>query len=126
MPSRHCVKFDGVAARESAIGGVMRSRGQRAWSSTIRGLFTLAKRQRRRVGCDPPMARTTSTAARLVAPALPVEHVVRGRHEQAGATVLAPHALVARGGGAVVVVACDELSIVDPQLAVEEVELLDA
>ena len=43
--------------------------------------------------------------------------------ENAGAARLAPDALVARSRRTVVVVARDELALVDPQLTVEEMQL---
>src|SRR4051812_14949131 len=46
--------------------------------------------------------------------------------EHAGAAGLAPHAVVAGTRRAVVVVAGDKLALVDPQLTVEEMQLLDA
>src|SRR5439155_12518652 len=46
--------------------------------------------------------------------------------EDAGAAGLAPDALVARSRRTVIVVAGHELAFVDPQLAVEEMQLFDA
>src|SRR5690242_7242185 len=46
--------------------------------------------------------------------------------ENAGAARLAPDALVAGSRRTVVVVAGDELALIDPQLALEEMQLLDA
>ena len=46
--------------------------------------------------------------------------------ENAGAAGLAPDALVARSRRTVVVVAREELALVDPQLAVEQMQLFDA
>src|SRR5689334_14012498 len=47
-------------------------------------------------------------------------------HENAGTACLAPDALVARSRRAIVVVAWEELALVDPQLSVEEMQLFDA
>ena len=46
--------------------------------------------------------------------------------ENAGAASLAPDALVARAGRTIVVVAREELPLVDPQLTVKEIQLFYA
>src|SRR5437764_10037293 len=60
-------------------------------------------------------------------PAAPsAKDVFRAGDEDAGAARLAPDALVARPRRTVIVVAREELLLVDPQLTVEEMQLLDA
>src|SRR5438067_12474495 len=54
------------------------------------------------------------------------QNVLSAGHEYAGAARLAPDALVARPGRTVVVVAGHELALVDPQFAVEEMQLFYA
>src|SRR5215813_2278375 len=54
------------------------------------------------------------------------ENIFGARNENAGAACLAPDALVACSRRTVVVVAGEELSLVDPQLSVEEMQLFDA
>ena len=48
------------------------------------------------------------------------------RDENAGASGLAPNAVITGSGGTVVVVAGHELAIVDPQLTGEKMQLFDA
>jgi len=55
-----------------------------------------------------------------------LQDVAERSHEDARAARLAPHATVAGAGLAAVVVARIELPIVDPQFAVEQVQLFDA
>src|SRR5437764_6353560 len=52
-------------------------------------------------------------------------NVLDAGHEDAGAARLAPDALVARSGRTVIVVAREELLLVDPQFAVEKMQLFD-
>ena len=53
------------------------------------------------------------------------QHVFGAGEEKTGATRLAPDAVVARSSRTAVVVAWNELALVDPQLAVEEMQLFD-
>src|SRR5436190_3376544 len=59
-------------------------------------------------------------------PSCSLQKVLSACDENAGATGLAPDALVARCRRTVIVVAGDELAVVDPQLAIEKMQLFDA
>src|SRR5581483_11616133 len=54
------------------------------------------------------------------------EDVLGAGDQDAGAAGFAPHTLVAGAGRAVIVIAGKELAFVDPELAVEQMQLLDA
>src|SRR4029078_13745511 len=65
-------------------------------------------------------------ADRAVSISRPLQYVAERRHQDARAALLAPHATVAGAGLAAVVVARIEFPIVDPQFAIEQVQLFDA
>src|SRR4051794_23361065 len=68
-------------------------------------------------------ARTGGRRMTACARGASAEGIFGAGEEQTGAARLAPDTLVCRSGRTIVVVAREELTLVDPQLAVEEMQL---